>query len=76
MSRLLSVTAVWCSEHVVEVEDDETLGELLERMRDLSEGVRLVAISAQTVEGAIDVTIDELLSEDAPNAPKSEESDD
>ena len=54
------VIATWRSEHLVELEDDEGLDNLVELLQAQS-NVELVGYTAEPLEEAVDAAIDELL---------------
>ena len=54
------VIATWRSEHLVELEDDEGLDNLVELLQAQS-NVKLVGYTAEPLEEAVDAAIDELL---------------
>ena len=54
------VIATWQSEHLVELEDDESLDNLVELLQAQS-SVKLVGYTAEPLEEAVDGAIDELL---------------
>jgi hypothetical protein len=58
--RQLHVIATWQSEHVVELEGDEALENLVELLQAQS-NVRLVGYTVQPLDEAVDAAIDELL---------------
>jgi hypothetical protein len=58
--RQLHVIATWQSEHLVEVEDEHDLENLVEVLQGQS-NVKLVGYSAQPLDEVVDAAIDELL---------------
>jgi hypothetical protein len=58
--RQVHVIANWQSEHVVELEDDDTVENLVELLQAQS-NVKLVGYTAQPLDEAVDSAIDELL---------------
>ncbi len=58
--RQVHVIATWRSEHVVEVEDEDGLENLVEVLQAQS-NVKLVGYTTQPVHEAVDAAIDELL---------------
>lgn len=60
--KQVHVIATWRSEHVVELQDDGGLEQLVELLQSQS-NVKLVAYSAQPLDEAVDAAIDQLLDE-------------
>ena len=58
--RHVHVIATWQSEHVVELENDEGLDNLVELLKAQS-NVTLVGYTAQPLDEAVDAAIDDLL---------------
>jgi hypothetical protein len=58
--KQVHVIATWRSEHLVELEDDEGLDNLVELLQAHS-NVKLVGYTAEPLEEAVDAAIDELL---------------
>lgn len=58
--RQVHVIATWRSEHLVELEDEESLENLVEVLQAQS-NVKLVAYTAKPLNEAVDAAIDELL---------------
>jgi hypothetical protein len=58
--RHVHLIATWQSEHVVELEDEDGLENLVELLQAQS-NVKLVGYTAQPLEEAVDAAIDELL---------------
>jgi len=58
--RQVHVIANWQSEHVVELEDDDTVENLVELLQAQS-NVKLVGYTARPLDEAVDAAIDELL---------------
>ena len=58
--RHVHVIATWQSEHVVELENDEGLDNLVELLEAQS-NVKLVGYTAQPLDEAVDAAIDDLL---------------
>jgi hypothetical protein len=58
--RQVHVIANWQSEHVVELEDDDT-GENLVELLQAQSNVKLVGYTARPLDEAVDAAIDELL---------------
>jgi hypothetical protein len=58
--RQVHVIANWQSEHVVELEDDDTVDNLVELLQAQS-NVKLVGYTARPLDEAVDAAIDELL---------------
>ena len=58
--RQVHVIATWQSEHVVELEDEEPIANLVELLQSQS-NVKLVGYTAQPLHDAVDAAIDELL---------------
>jgi DNA-directed RNA polymerase subunit L len=58
--RHVHVIATWQSEHVVELADEDALDDLVEVLQTQS-NVKLVGYTAQPIQEAVDVAIDELL---------------
>jgi hypothetical protein len=58
--RQVLIHATWQSEHLVEVEDEENLENLVEVLQAQS-NVKLIGYTAQPLHEAVDAAIDELL---------------
>ncbi len=58
--RPIHVTVTWQSEHVVELDDDAELENLVQMLAGQS-NVRLVSYTAQPLDEAVDAAVDELL---------------
>ena len=58
--RQVHVIATWRSEHLVELEDEESLENLVEVLQAQS-NVKLVGYTTQPLDEAVDAAIDELL---------------
>ena len=58
--RPIHVTVTWQSEHVVELDDDAELENLVQLLAGQS-NVRLVSYTAQPLDEAVDAAVDELL---------------
>ena len=58
--RQVLIHATWQSEHLVEVEDEENLENLVEVLQAQS-NVKLIGYTAQPLHEAVDAEIDELL---------------
>jgi hypothetical protein len=58
--RQVHVIATWQSEHVVELEDEDTTENLIELLQAQS-NVKLVGYTTQPLHEAVDAAIDELL---------------
>jgi hypothetical protein len=58
--RPIHVTVTWESEHVVEVDDDADLADLLQVLAGQS-NVRLVGYAAQPLDEAVDAAVDQFL---------------
>ena len=58
--RQVLVIATWQSEHLVELADGDALDDLVEVLQTQS-NVKLVGYTAQPLQEAVDVAIDELL---------------
>jgi hypothetical protein len=58
--RQVHVVATWQSEHVVELEDEDDLENLVEVLQGQS-NVKLVGYTAQPLDDVVDAAIDDLL---------------
>ncbi len=58
--RQVHVIATWQSEHVVELEDEDSLENLVEALQGQS-NVKLVGYTAQPLDEVVDAAIDDLL---------------
>ena len=58
--RQVHVIATWQSEHLVELEDEDAVENLVELLQAQS-NVKLVGYTAQPLDEAVDAAIDELL---------------
>ena len=58
--RQVHVVATWQSEHVVELEDEDSLENLVEVLQGQS-NVKLVGYKAQPLDAVVDAAIDDLL---------------
>ena len=58
--RQVHVVATWQSEHVVELEDEDSLENLVEVLQGQS-NVKLVGYKAQPLDEVVDAAIDDLL---------------
>jgi hypothetical protein len=63
--RHIHLIATWRSEHLVELDDEADLTDLVELLRGQS-NVKLVGYTAQPLEEAVDAAVDELLGPEAP----------
>jgi hypothetical protein len=67
--RQIHVIATWRSEHVVELDDDADLADLVQLLGGQS-NVKLIGYTAQPLDEVVDAAVDELLGpESAPGTP-------